>query len=172
MNIELQIDRTMRGIGGTLFRLSQLLHPRYKGVVSLEEIRHNLAIGENSVIQISLKELILIGVHTDKLLPQEFKDLMKAREEDPKDLVGFAAVADWCLEHDEPDLYEAFLWLTRHPEVEIRQHKHYNDDTDGWDLYHLPKAIEGTYFHNSTQMSLAYRIAALADQIKQVKAQL
>lgn len=71
------------------------------------------------MVEVSLLKLVQV-VGSQDVWPADFVALNAKCEADVADRVPFGVAADWCDEHDEPELADAFRWLHRRPDVRIR----------------------------------------------------
>jgi hypothetical protein len=53
------------------------------------------------------------------LWPAEFESLVAKLEEKPNDRAHWGVIADWCQENDEPELADAFRWVSKQTKVRV-----------------------------------------------------
>lgn len=124
------------------------------------------------MVSVSLLRLVCVAGTRD-LWPSEFSDLVAKCEENPADRTPFGVTADWCDESGETQLGEAFRWMFKRIDVELRK----GDDAyylDQWTFRRLPNSLAGDvpnpHFIDRTHIAglmadLAYRMQKLREDL-------
>lgn len=117
-------------------------------------------------VEVSLLELVCVA-DARWVWPGDFAALMAKLEESPDDRVAWGAVADWCDEHDEPELAGAFRYVHRRESIEATRGGY-----GTWDLTGLPATIQNSEMAAVVKFTdvktLAGAVARLALRLKKV----
>lgn len=132
------------------------------------------------MVEVSLLELVSIP-NTRPVWPSEFAAMVATCEESPNDRTTFGVLADWCDEHNEPELGRAWRWLSKRPPLVDDRGEHvggvrveYKSTSYGgweWMLKGLPGSV--TIFKDYRDSStLAGRVAGLARRLIELDAEI
>lgn len=117
-------------------------------------------------------ELVSI-TNTRGVWPAEFAALVATCEADPDDRLPFGLVADWCDEHNEPELGRAWRWLHKRPwdddkrtGVRVLCKREYGTYPD-WQMTPLPRSL--ILEKVGITATLAELVAVLADRLAEVE---
>lgn len=121
-------------------------------------------------VTVSLEQLVSIR-STRPLWPDDFNSLVLAIEENLNDKTPWGVIADWCQEHGEEGLAEAFRWVHKRPAVEISRE---NYTPFLWDFVGLPTPVAAVNiyddFDRTTIPGAVAKLAARLQKLKEVMA--
>ena len=118
-------------------------------------------------VSVSLRELVRV-LGTRRLWPEEFSQLVAAVEDEPADRNRWRVASDWCRDHDEPDMADAFAWVAKRPSVEAVNRPMYGK-VPCWHLNGLPQAVLTGPDPDGACDTLAGRVSVLSFQLDRLR---
>ncbi len=120
-------------------------------------------------VSVSLYSLVRLGAATQAMWPDEFKEFNKKLEQSVTDRTTWGVAADWLDENGEPELADAFRWISTHATVG----PHFGTRKGEYGFHNLPSVVQvawSAYNHSlNTPAGLA---ACLAEALAKARAQL
>jgi hypothetical protein len=126
------------------------------------------------MVSVSLLELVRCGP-TRNAWPADFDSLIKHLEASGKDdTAAWSAVSDWCREHDEAELADAFAWVAKRigASVNVTCRPPKWSEPQYWDFSGLPASIQAIPTPAGTHETLAGTVAVLAVRLRTLREEL